>query len=270
MSREQPVVLVTGASAGFGSAICRRLAAAGYKVYGSSRRPQPEDGAFSFVKLDVDDEDSVKAAVAEIVAREGRFDAVVGNAGWGLAGALEDTSSEEAIAQFQTNFFGNHRLCRAALPHLRQRPAAHIVMIGSIAGLVGIPFEGMYSASKFALEGYCQALRLELRKTQVRVAILEPGDFHTGFTSSRVLAAESRSGSSLHRAAFERALAHIEKEEQAGADPEILSAAVQAVLEDLNPPLRRIVVGPRQADLEGLSALSDEEIEGMLAETLID
>lgn len=269
MSREQPVVLVTGASAGFGSAICKRLAAAGYKVYGSSRRPQPSDGAFSFVQLDVDDDASVQAAVAEVVEREGRLDAIVGNAGWGLAGALEDTSTDEAIAQFQTNFFGNHRLCRAALPHLRQQPTAHIVIIGSIAGLVGIPFEGMYSASKFALEGYCQALRLELRKTGVRVSILEPGDFHTGFTSSRVVTAESGSGL-LHRAAFERALAHIEQEEKAGADPEILSAAVQSILEDANPPLRKIVVGPRQVDLEGLSALSDEEIEGMLAETLLD
>ena len=269
MLGEQPVVLVTGASAGFGNAISTRLSAAGYKVYGSSRRQQADGGAFSFVKMDVDDDASVQAAVAEVVQREGRLDAIVGNAGWGLAGALEDTSSEEAIAQFQTNFFGNHRLCRAALPHLRQQRTAHIVIIGSIAGLVGIPFEGMYSASKFALEGYCQSLRLELRKTQVRVTILEPGDFNTGFTSSRVLAAESGSDS-LHRAGFERALAYIEEEEKAGADPEILSAAVQNILEDLDPPLRRIIVGAKQADLVNLSALSDEEIEAMLAETLID
>lgn len=269
MVHEPPVVLVTGASAGFGHAICTRLAAAGYKVYGTSRRAQPAGGAFPFVQMDVDDDASVQAAVAEVVQREGRLDAIVGNAGSGLAGALEDTSTEEAMAQFQTNFFGNHRLCRAALPHLRQRERAHIVIIGSIAGLVGIPFEGMYCASKFALEGYCQSLRLELRKTQVRVSILEPGDFNTGFTSSRVVSAESGAGS-LHSAAFERALAYIEEEERAGADPEILSAAVQSTLEDPDPPLRKIVVGPKQADLTALRSFSDEEVEAMLAQTLID
>jgi NAD(P)-dependent dehydrogenase (short-subunit alcohol dehydrogenase family) len=269
MAREQPVVLVTGASAGFGNAICTRLAAAGYKVYGSSRRLQPEDGAFPFVQMDVDDDASVQSAVAEVVQREGRLDAIVGNAGWGLAGALEDTSTEEAIAQFQTNFFGNHRLCRAALPHLRRRPTAHIVMIGSIAGLVGIPFEGMYSASKFALEGYCQSLRLELHKTPVRVTILEPGDFNTGFTSARALSLAS-SSSPFHRDGFARALAVFEEQESAGANPEILGAAVQDILENPNPPLRRIVVGPKQADLTGLPSLSDQEIEAMLVEALID
>lgn len=116
---------------------------------------------------------------------------MVSNAGMGFGGALEDTSSEEAFAQFQTNFFGNHRVCRAALPHLRARERAHIVVVGSIAGLIAVPFQGMYSAAKFALEGYCEALRMELRLSTVRVAIVQPGDFATGFTAARQLTAES-------------------------------------------------------------------------------
>ncbi len=269
MVREQPVVLVTGASAGFGNAICTRLAAAGYKVYGTSRHAQPDDSPFPFVKMDVDDEASVQSAVDEVVQREGRLDAIVGNAGWGLAGAIEDTSTEEAMAQFQTNFFGNHRLCRAALPHLRQRPAAHIVIMGSVAGLVGVPYEGMYSASKFALEGYCQSLRLELHKSPVRVTILEPGDFNTGFTSARAVSSGS-ADSSFHKDGFAHALAVFEEQESDGADPEILGAAVQEILEDPTPPLRKIIVGPKQADLTGLPSLADEDIEAMLLDALIN
>lgn len=270
MTSQSRVVLVTGASAGFGRSICTRLAAAGYRVYGTSRREQPGGGPFSFVAMDVDRDESVEAAIAEVVSREGRLDAVVGNAGWGIAGALEDTSSDEALAQFQTNFFGNHRLVRAALPHLRKQNAAHIVIIGSLAGLIGTPFQGMYAASKFALEGYCEALRLELRNVPVRVAILEPGDFATGFTTARIKAAASGTGS-LYEAAFARALAVMEEEERTGGDPALVSAAVEEVLANPQPPLRRVVVGPRQEGFENLRRhLSDEDIEAKLAEIFID
>lgn len=269
MSNNGRVVLVTGASAGFGQAISGKLAAAGYVVYGTSRRRQSEGGPFTFVEMDADSEESVAAAVAEVVRREGRLDAIVGNAGWGIAGAIEDTSTEEAIAQFQTNFFGNHRLCRAALPHLRQQEIAHVVMIGSVAGLIGVPFEGMYCASKFALEGYCQTLRFELRGSPVRVAILEPGDFNTGFTAARVVAAGSGAGS-LHEDRFRRALAQFEELEQTGGDPDILASVVLETLANPSPPLRRIVVGPKQEEMLGLRDMSDEDIETIVAETLLD
>jgi len=266
MPFEARVVLVTGASSGFGRSICEHLAAKGYRVYGASRRTQPPGGPFPFVEMDVDREESVAAAITEVVAREGRLDAVVGNAGMGIAGALEDTSYEEAFAQFQTNFFGNHRLCRAALPHLRQRTLAHIVIVGSLAGIVGIPFQGMYAASKFALEGYCEALRIELRGSPVRVTVLEPGDFATGFTSARTAVAASGAGS-LYQAAFGRALATIEADERSGADPALLSRVVQQVLEDAHPPVRRAVVGPKQAGLETAKQdLSPDDLEAMIAE----
>jgi NAD(P)-dependent dehydrogenase (short-subunit alcohol dehydrogenase family) len=260
------VVLVTGASAGFGRSICERLAHEGYRVYGTSRRKPPPGAPFPFVEMDVDRDDSVAAAVAEVIAREGRLDAVVGNAGMGIAGALEDTSSQEAFAQFQTNFFGNHRLCRAVLPHLRKRDVAHIIIIGSLAGIVGIPFQGMYAASKFALEGYCEALRLELRGSPVRVTVLEPGDFATGFTSARTNVAASGAGS-FYQEAFAKALATIERDEREGADPALLSQVVQEVLQDLQPPVRRVVVGPKQAGLETAKQdMSADELEEMLAE----
>lgn len=265
MSSEARVVLVTGASTGFGRCIAEHLAGQGYKVYGASRRPQA-GGPFPMIAMDVDNDASVSDGVAEVVAREGRLDAVVGNAGMGIAGALEDTTVEEGLAQFQTNFFGNHRLVRAALPHLRKQNLAHIVIVGSLAGLVGIPFQGMYAASKFAVEGYVESLRLELRGSPVRVTVLEPGDFATGFTSARTRVAASGEGS-LYKAAFDKAMAVIDVDERDGADPATIAPVVHEILQDPKPPVRRAVVGPKQAGVENAKRdLSPDDLEDMIAE----
>ena len=145
MAAKGRVALVTGASSGLGRAIANHLQDAGYRVYGTSRKVAGEDnpyGDFELIAMDVDRDASVEAAIGILVDREGGLDVVISNAGMGIAGALEDTSSEEALAQFQTNFFGNHRVCRFALPHLRARERAYIVVIGSIAGLIAVPFQG--------------------------------------------------------------------------------------------------------------------------------
>jgi NAD(P)-dependent dehydrogenase (short-subunit alcohol dehydrogenase family) len=266
MSSEARVVLVTGASTGFGRAIAEHLTAQGYRVYGTSRRPQPAGAAFPIIAMDVDNDASVNAGVAEVIAREGRLDAVVGNAGMGIAGALEDTTCEEGLAQFQTNFFGNHRLVRAALPHLRKQELAHIIIVGSLAGLVGIPFQGMYAASKFAVEGYVESLRIELRDGPVRVTVLEPGDFATGFTSSRLKVAASGEGS-IYKAAFDKAMAIIDTDERESADPATIAPVVREVLENPRPPVRRAVVGPKQAGVETAKRdLSPDDLEDMIAD----
>src|SRR5262249_36323393 len=150
------VVLVTGASSGLGRAAAGELDRRGHRVYGGSRSPAPGSGPtvrMEAVRLDVDDDASVEAAFREIVDREGRLDAVVNAAGFGIAGAIEDTRVEEARAQFETNVFGVLRVCRAALPVFRRQGAGTIVNVSSIAGRVSLPFQGFYSASKFALEG---------------------------------------------------------------------------------------------------------------------
>jgi len=262
------VALVTGASSGFGLAIANNLQAAGYRVYGTSRRAAAGAnpfGVFELIAMDVDDDGSVEAGVAAIVAREGRLDVVVSNAGVGVAGSLEDTTTAEARLQFETNFFGNHRVCRAALPHLRARDLAHVVVIGSLAGIIGIPFQGMYSASKFALEGYCESLRIELRHTGVRVAIVEPGDFATGFTAARRTIA-ARGPASAYHGAFERALKVIETDEVTGADPAGLAAAVRAVIETERPALRHPVGAADQITLAGAKAsVAPDTLEGWIA-----
>ncbi|MEJ0096487.1 MAG: SDR family oxidoreductase [Methylocella sp.] len=240
MTMSGRVALVTGASSGLGRAIATELHGAGYRVYGTSRKVAGKDnpyGAFNLITMDVDQDDSVEAAIASIVEREGGLDVVVSNAGMHLAGALEDTSSREALAQFQTNFFGAHRVCRASLPHLRARQRAHIVVIGSLAGVLAIPFQGMYSAAKFALEGYCESLRMELRGTGVRVAIAEPGDFATGVTAARQQTIASGEGS-VYRAAFKAAMAVIEKDETGGGDSALVGRLVKRIVDTDKPALR--------------------------------
>lgn len=245
-----PVALVTGASSGIGKIMAVALADIGYRVFGTSRNPagiEPAPG-MELIAMDVDNTTSVDRAVAEVIDRAGRLDLVVCNAGFGLMGPIEDTAIELMIAQFQTNVFGVHRVCRAVLPHLRKREAAKIVVTGSLAGLVGAPFQGIYSASKFALEGYCEALRIELRQSSVRVALIEPGDFPTGFTSARRVLPET-DVSAANRPRLARALAIIEQDERDGGDVALLSEAIVRIVQDPNPALQNLVASPEQREL---------------------
>jgi NAD(P)-dependent dehydrogenase (short-subunit alcohol dehydrogenase family) len=243
MTANGRVALVTGASSGLGKATANELHGAGYRVYGASRKVAGKEnpyGRFELIAMDIDEDASVEAAISGVIDREGRLDVVVSNAGAHLGGALEDTSTKEGLAHFQTNFFGNHRVCRAALPHLRARERAHIVVTGSLSGRVAVPFTGMYTAAKFALEGYCETLRLELRGSNVRVAIIEPGDFATGNTAARQHAIEGGQGSA-YRSRFEAALAVIEKDERGGGDPALVGRLVRRIIETDRPALRHTV-----------------------------
>lgn len=228
------VVLITGASSGFGKACAEHLGRLGYRVYGTSRRaafPAPgAGGSFpAMIPMDVRDDASVCTAVDFVVEREGRLDVVVNNAGVGLAGAVEDTTPEEARELFETNFFGVLRVCRAVLPTLRRRGTGLIVNVSSIGGLVTIPFQGFYSASKFALESLTDALRMELKPFGVRVTLLEPGDFRTGFTERREFTADSRTNPA-YRERCRTAVAVMEHDERNGADPEDLAGLLAKVM----------------------------------------
>ena len=230
------VALITGASSGIGAACAAFLAAQGYRVYGGSRSAVTAAGVEPLA-LDVSDDASVARAIETILAKEGRLDILVNNAGFGIAGAIEDTSIDEARAQFDVNFFGVLRMCRAVLPGMRQQKTGYIVNIGSIGGLIAIPFQGFYSASKFALEGFSEALRLEVRPFGIRVVLIEPGDHRTSFTQNRRSTAQSGEGSA-YRDRFHRAIARMAADEQGGPGPEGVARLLLKVVSHPHPRLR--------------------------------
>lgn len=232
------VVLVTGASAGLGRATADLLASRGWTVIGASRRGTAGRGWHGLV-IDVDSDESVEQGVAHVVARHGGIDALVLAAGWGLAGPVETTSPAEAKAQFETNLWGAVRVVTEALPVLRSR-AGRIVLISSIGGQVGIPFQSYYSASKFALEGWAEALAYEVAPFGVQVTLIQPGNFRTEFTASR---REAAAPSGPYTSAFRRAVQVMEQDESQGADPIAAARTIAAQL-DSPRPRRRISVGP--------------------------
>ena len=252
LRRGPSVVLVTGASSGFGQSISTALQQRGHRVYGTSRNPTAAARNFdTLIAMDVDDDASVIAAVAHVLADAGRIDAVVNNAGLGYAGALEDTTVEEARSQFETNLFGVHRVCRAVLPHMRERRTGHIVNMSSLGGLVTVPFQGMYCASKYALEAYTQALRMEVRPFGIQVAMIEPGDFATGFTAHRRMTAAS-TPRSPYAARCRSAVAAMAEDESATTDIRpVVRAAIDAIESD-RPPLRYPVASRLQLALARL------------------
>lgn len=212
------VVLVTGASSGLGRCIARTLAERGHRVYGTSRKPAGDDGAVRMLELDVACDDSVSRCVAALLAAERRIDVLVNNAGVGLCGSVEDTGLDEVRWQMETNFFGAVRMVRAVLPQMRAQRAGRLIAIGSLGGLVGMPYQPFYSASKFALEGLGEALRLELAGSGIDATSITPGDFKTGFTAARVFARAARSRA--HRERMERVVSIYERDERNGADPQ--------------------------------------------------
>ena len=175
------IALVTGASSGIGRATAERLAAAGYKVYGTSRRVAAADGrSFEMLTLDVTNDESVTAAVSEVIRREGRIDLLVNNAGFSLAPAgAEESSIEQAQSIFDTNFFGIVRMTRAVVPHMRNQRSGRIINIGSILGFLPAPYMALYAATKHAVEGYSESLDHEIRTWGIRVSVLEPASTNT-------------------------------------------------------------------------------------------
>jgi len=180
------IALVTGASSGIGEATAERLATAGYKVYGTSRRgPRAGQRSFEMLPLDVTSEESVEAAVGELLRREGRIDLLVNNAGFGVApAAAEESSIAQAQSIFDTNFFGIVRMTRAVVPHMRSQGSGRIINIGSVLGFLPMPYGALYSATKHAVEGYSESLDHELRTRGIRVMVIEPAYTKTPFDAN--------------------------------------------------------------------------------------
>ena len=236
----QRVVLITGASSGVGQSTARLLSQQGYTVFGTSRNPASADSipGVEMLSLDVRANDSVQACVEAVSREYGRLDVLINNAGYELAGALEELSSQEATDQFETNFFGVVRVVNAVLPSMRQQKRGQIINVGSLSGLTAIPFLGIYSASKFALEGYTEALRHELKPFNIRVSLTEAAFLKTPMMNHRQTAAKRMSEYDSWR---QRALIAIRAHEEKGPGADVVAEKLLEIVSSSNPRLRYLI-----------------------------
>jgi NAD(P)-dependent dehydrogenase (short-subunit alcohol dehydrogenase family) len=191
--------------------------------------------------MDVDDDESVASGVRAVVAEKGRLNALVACAGWGLAGAVEQTPMAMAREQIETNFWGAVRVVQAALPIMRSQDGGRVVLVSSIGGIIGIPFQAFYSASKFALEGYGEALAYEVAPFGIEVSMVEPGNVRTDFTASR-RGVEPPPGDDPYAAMVAKAVGLMERDEANGVPAVDVAAAIAAILSSAHPR-RRVSVG---------------------------
>ncbi|MCI0640716.1 MAG: oxidoreductase [Gemmataceae bacterium] len=236
------VALVTGVSSGIGAATAERLVTAGYTVYGTSRRgAQAGQRSFEMLSLDVTSDESVTAAVSEVIRREGRIDLLVNNAGFNLAPAgAEESSIAQAQAIFDTNFFGIIRMTRAVLPHMRNQRSGRIINIGSILGFLPAPYMALYAATKHAVEGYSESLDHEIRKWGIRVSVLEPAG-----TSTNIDANAPEADAKLDEYREARAVVGLSLTEiiTYGDRPSVVADVVVKVASAARPKLRYTVGG---------------------------
>ncbi len=238
------VILITGATSGFGKATAELLTAKGYTVYGTSRQEVRHE-KIHFLKMDVRDVNAVKAGIKQIVSAEGGIDVVVNNAGMGIGGSIELATAEEIGLQMETNFMGCVHVCQAVLPVMREQGNGRIINLSSIGGVMGLPYQGFYSASKFAIEGFSEALAAEVRGFGISVVMVEPGDFATHFTASR-RNSEQTVKSAAYGESFARSLSLIEKEENGGLEPIVLAKKIEKIIKARRPRLRYVVANFEQ------------------------
>lgn len=240
----QKVILITGATSGFGMHTAALLASHGNTVYGTFRKGEVPTGVIPLF-LDLTDPSSLEKAAAEVYSKEKKIDILINNAGIGIAGPAEETAPEEIRLQMDTNFTGHVLLTQAVLKYMRVQGSGTLMFISSLGGLMALPYQAYYSASKYALEGYCDALRMELSGSGIRVIVINPGDFHTGFTRNRMIIQKIKDRSNPHTA-FNRTLSVIEKDENGGLDPAKLAGKIYAILSSNSSRQRYIVASPEQ------------------------
>jgi NAD(P)-dependent dehydrogenase (short-subunit alcohol dehydrogenase family) len=245
MAAMSKVVFITGISSGFGKYTSSFLAQKGYKVYGTCRKACEHDPLVHALQMDITDLSAVEKNIKLVLEKEGRIDVLINNAGMHTGGALEVLPYEDIKLQMETNFMGAVYTIRNVLPAMRKQNKGTIVNISSIGGLMGLPFQGYYSASKFAMEGFSEALRMELKEFNINVVVINPGDFHTNNTINRRNVSKSDT-INAYVAQFTKTLSIIEYDENNGWKPEILARKLYGILEKKKPANRYIIASFEQ------------------------
>ncbi|CAM1333720.1 SDR family oxidoreductase [Tenacibaculum aestuariivivum] len=229
------VVLITGASSGIGKAIAGYLQSKNYIVYGTSRNPKKVHVPFAMVALDVTNTKTIQTAIDTVIKKEGRIDVLINNAGKGITGAIEDTPTDEMRANFNTNFFGVIDVAKAVLPQMRKQKSGIIINVTSIAAYMGLPFRGIYSASKGALELVTEAMSMEVKNFGIKVINVAPGDFATNIASGRYHTPVYES--SAYKEKYAENLALMDGHVKSGMDPIVMAKAMHKIIEKTNPKI---------------------------------
>ena len=233
------VVLITGAGFGIGQATAELLNSHGYRVFGTSRDPMRHgERAFPLLQMDVHSDESVSNCVEHILAQAGRIDVLINNAGTGIAGAAEETQLSEARTVFETNFFGMVRITNAVLPIMRRQRSGKIITMSSAGGFVGFPFRALYIASKFALEGYNESLRYEVRPFGVSVSLVEPGAVRTPIADAVPHVSQEIAAYAVLRSRLTEAFNASMRQ---GMPPARVAGVIQQIIEQNSPRLRYTV-----------------------------
>ena len=236
------VVLVTGASSGIGKSVATFLQEKGYKVYGTSRNPKNiENYSFQLISLDVLKPTSIKEAVDFVIEKEGKLDVLVNNAGMGISGSIEDTPTEEMRNVFNTNFFGAIDVMKSVLPQMRQQKSGTIINVTSIAGYMGLPFRGVYSATKGALEIITEATRMEVKNFGINIVNIAPGDFATNIAAGRFHTPVFEN--SAYKKEYQVNLDLMDNHVESGMNPIKMAEKVHEIINTKNPKIHYKVGG---------------------------
>lgn len=234
------VILITGISSGFGLEIARRLSAEGHVVYGTVRRDVPHIDGVRYLHADMSSYQDALDAVSIVISEQGCIDTLICNAGMGISGPIEFASEEDIALQMDINFGGQTRFVKAVLPYMRKAGKGRIICFSSLGGRIGLPLQGYYSASKFAIEGFAESLRIEVRPFGIDVVVIEPGDFCTGFTNARKKSEASPDAISAYPYLV-NSTEHFESDEKNGLKPDYLAKKISKIVNCRKPRCRYVV-----------------------------
>jgi NAD(P)-dependent dehydrogenase (short-subunit alcohol dehydrogenase family) len=240
------VILISGISSGFGKQTARLLTEKGHIVYGTVRKETEKEDKVNYLMMNLTDLSSIKAAVSSVLEKEGRIDVLINNAGMHAGGPVETSPSEDIKLQMDTNFLGMVNLTREVLPVMRKQGGGTIINFSSIMGLMGLAFQAFYSAAKFAIEGFSEALRMEVKQFNIKVVLINPGDFHTSNSSNRRKFLAPTGPDDPYHKQFEKTLAIVEKDEANGWEPVVLARKIVRIVECRNPRQRYIIASFEQ------------------------